>query len=93
MTGSKGTVVIAGHQLAVTSVRLKDGRFEIMAEKQGPVPALTDEPATVFGEDGRGILQGGMFTVREIGSHERLQVTVTWTVTTVTSEKTVCGEH
>lgn len=88
----KGTVVIAGYVLAVTSVRLLNGQFEILAGRKGPVPALTGEPATVFGEDGRGILQGGTFTVREIGAGERLEIAITYQLDRITSEKMTYGE-
>lgn len=88
----KGTIVIAGHSLLVTSVRLLNGRFEILAELQGPFPAVTGQPATVFGEDGRGLLQGGTFTVREVRAGERLEISITHQVDRITSEKMTYGE-
>jgi len=51
-----GTVVVAGVAFEVTEIRLTGGRFVIIACHPGPVPGLRG-PATLFGADGKGILQ------------------------------------
>lgn len=52
-----GYVVIGGHRFPVDSVRLVDGAVEVTYTIRGPVAAFSGH-ITVFGEDGRGIMQG-----------------------------------
>lgn len=52
-----GFVVIAGHRLPITSVRLSGGAIRLEYLLQGPLPAMAGH-VTVFGADGRGIWQG-----------------------------------
>ena len=72
---SQGTVVARGYTFAITRVRLHGGRLEIEAERQGPLPAMENEPAAVFGDDGRGFGQGpaapgASVTIRAVRPHE-----------------------
>lgn len=55
-------MVVAGRRFPVTRLALRGGQLEITAEGPGPCPVLTDEPVTVFGEDGVGMVQGGYMT-------------------------------
>jgi len=75
-----GMLVVAGHQFPVTRLALRGGRLVIYAEAPGPYPALHDEPVTVFGEDGTGMVQGGFFSMEAVGPHEtaRVFVSLTW---------------
>ncbi len=54
---SLGTVVIAGRTYQVTGMRLHDAKLTITAHGWGPAPAVADQPAAVFGDDGRGVCQ------------------------------------
>lgn len=88
---SLGTVVVGGHTYTITSLHLRNGRLEITAIKHGPVPAMENEPAAVFGEDGQGILQGpadpsASITCREVEPHETGKVTLNLRWDVVTAE-------
>ena len=61
-----GTVVVAGREYEITGLRLRDGKLEITAHGRGPSPAVSDAPATVFGEDGLGICQAWRMTIPEL---------------------------
>jgi hypothetical protein len=52
-----GTVVIAGRTYQVTGLRLHGGKIRITAHGLGPAPAVTGQPATIFGDDGIGVCQ------------------------------------
>lgn len=79
-----GMLVVAGHEFPVTRLALRGGRLVIYAEAPGPCPALHDEPVTVFGEDGTGMVQGGFFSMGAVGPDEtaRVFVSLTWARTT-----------
>ncbi len=90
MTGFKplvnrGTMVISGHEFTVNQIRLRNSRFEITAIGRGPLAAVKNEPATIYGEDGKGVLQGGVLNVPEVADGEPITVTVTFQVTMVIS--------
>jgi hypothetical protein len=57
-----GMMVVAGRRFPVTRLALRDGQLVITAEVPGPCPAFRNEPVTVFGEDGIGMIQGGYMT-------------------------------
>jgi hypothetical protein len=69
-----GTVVIAGRTYQITGLRLRDGKLQITAYGGGPSPAVSDEPAAVFGEDGLGVCQSWHVTIPELGSHENVHI-------------------
>ena len=57
--GPLGTVVVEGRAYPVTGIRFTGGRLEITARRQGPDPAVSGPPVTVYGADGQGVFQGG----------------------------------
>lgn len=85
--------MVGGYAFPVVSVRLVNGTFEIIAEVSGPHPGLADAAATVFGEDGQGIMQGGTFTLREIGEREKIRIAITYRTERILSEKTTYSGH
>lgn len=74
-------ILVRGLSFEIISVRLRNARFEVTAERPGPVPALEYEEVAIFGEDGLGILMGGML-VGEKGAKEGqfMRVVVTFQV-------------
>lgn len=64
---SNGTVVIAGLVYQIIKLELENSRIVITARRYGKAPALTNEPITIFGQDGRGIGQGGHVSVGRVG--------------------------
>lgn len=52
-----GTVVVAGHVYQIVKLSLRDGMLIITASGPLPEQRATQEPATVFGEDGKGFAQ------------------------------------
>jgi hypothetical protein len=52
-----GYVVIGGHRFPVDGVRLIRGAVDVTFTIRGPVAPFSGH-VTVFGEDGRGIMQG-----------------------------------
>lgn len=88
---SRGTVVAGGYTFDITEIRLRRSRLEIYATRPGPMPALENEPAAVFGEDGQGLWQGPDFpgasiTIRRIKRHETALVSVKLRMTEVVAE-------
>lgn len=79
----RGMVVIAGREFVINDIRLRNGQYEIIAIVQGPLPEFINEPMTIFGEDGQGVLQGGLFSYRAIECCERMIVTIPLRVTEV----------
>lgn len=72
---SQGIVMARGYAFAITHVRLWGGQLEIEAERQGPTPAMENEPAAIFGADGQGLGQGpstagASITIRATGPRE-----------------------
>ena len=80
-------LVVAGRKFPVTTLALRGGQLEIHAEGPGPCPALRNEPVTVFGEDGVGLVQGGYLTTpREAGPRDRVHLVLTVRTTVITDE-------
>jgi hypothetical protein len=52
-----GTVVCEGLTFRITTVHLVNSGVLILAERPGPVPAMSDAIASIFGSDGKGICQ------------------------------------
>ena len=69
-----GTVVIAGRTYEITSLRLRDGKLLITAYGQGPSPAVRDQPAAVFGDDGQGICQSWHVTIPGLSRHQDVTI-------------------
>lgn len=65
-----GTVVIAGRTYPITGLRLLDGKLQVTAHGWGPAPAVTGEPATIFGEDGLGVCQSWAIDMPRLSSHQ-----------------------
>ena len=59
----KGTAVINGLTWDITDIRLDNGMFHIHAYHDGPVRPFTDQPATIYGQDGQGICQSWKTTL------------------------------
>jgi hypothetical protein len=68
-----GMLVVAGRRFPITSLALRGGQLVITAEGPGPCPAFRNEPVTVFGEDGIGMIQGGYMTT-EVAARPRDRV-------------------
>lgn len=81
----RGMIVIAGHEFPVNSIRLRNGKYEIVATGYGPLPEFINEPITIFGEDGQGVAQGGLFNFRATGRGEHIMIIVPLRVTSVTA--------
>lgn len=81
ISSSLGTVVIAGRTYQVTALRLHAGQLHIAAYARGPAPAITDQPATVFGDDGQGVCQSWHVTIRELGRHDDVHVILPMQIT------------
>ncbi len=71
-----GTVVIAGRTYQVTGLRLTGGTFQVTAHGQGPAPAVTGEPVTIFGEDGLGVCQSWAIDIPALGRHQDATITL-----------------
>ena len=69
-----GTVVIAGRTYQITGLRLICGQLHITAHARGPAPRITGQPATVFGEDGKGVCQSWDITIPELGRRDDVTV-------------------
>ena len=78
-----GTVVVAGRTYQITELRLRDGKFQVTAFGRGPSPAVSDEPATVFGEDGQGVCQSWHVSIPELGRHENVHIVLPIQITHV----------
>ena len=55
-----GHFVIAGMSFPIHGIELREGRIWFLASRPGPFDC-PGGPVTIFGEDGRGIGQGGVF--------------------------------
>ena len=54
-----GYVIVDGHKIPVTEIRLDGGKIKFVCERRGPVPSYSGTgPVTVFGEDDIGVCQG-----------------------------------
>lgn len=87
---SLGTVVAGGLRFTITSVSLLRGQLVITAIRPGPVPAMENEPAAIFGSDGVGFGQGpaeagASITIREASQVEMAMVTLKIKMTTLTA--------
>jgi len=71
-----GTVVIAGRTYEITGLRLRDGQLQITAHGHGPSPAVSDQPAAVFGEDGQGVCQSWHVDIPKLAMHENAHITL-----------------
>ena len=58
-----GKVIVDGYTYWITRFALRGGQIFIEASRNGPVRAITDAPAAVFGEDGQGICQSWKVTL------------------------------
>lgn len=58
-----GAIVVNEYILPITSIRLRDGAFEIRATVQGPVPAVSSKNYTVHDDQ-------GAVVYRSDGEHE-----------------------
>jgi hypothetical protein len=76
-TTSLGTIVTGGLTYQITRIELRGGKFIFTASRHGEAPELVNEPVTIFGQDGRGICQGGMFSVRATRHWHTTEITVT----------------
>ena len=74
MSVSLGTVVVAGRSYEVLRLRLICGQLHVVAYGRGPSPAVRDEPATVFGEDGRGVCQSWHVSIPSLGPHDDVTI-------------------
>lgn len=82
-----GMLVVAGREFPVTSLALRGGQLVIVAEGPGPCPAFRDEPVTVFGEDGIGMIQGGYMNTPKAGPRDRVRLFLEVRTTVVTDER------
>lgn len=80
-----GTVVIAGRTYQVTGLRLAGGMFQVTAHGQGPAPAVTGEPATIFGEDGLGVCQAWAVDLPRLSRHQDATVILPIQITSLTA--------
>jgi hypothetical protein len=69
-----GTVVVAGRTYQITGLRLRDGQLHITAHGWGPSPAVSDQPAAVFGEDGQGICQSWHVDIPKLKVHQDVTI-------------------
>ena len=69
-----GTVVIAGRTYRVTRLRLHGGQLHIEAYARGPAPAITDQPATIFGDDGQGVCQSWNLSIPPLRARDDVTV-------------------
>jgi len=60
---NRGTLVCAGITFNVIGVILRDSKILLVASTPGPTPQFRNEPVTIFGEDGKGIGQGGLLNL------------------------------
>jgi hypothetical protein len=73
-----GYVIVDGHKIPVTEIRLTGGKMKLTCEVAGPLPSYTGNgPVTVFGEDDVGVCQGYCFmTWAEVRARDLLTVRV-----------------
>lgn len=89
---SLGTVVAGGVTFTISSLSIRRGQLIITATRPGPVPAMENEPAAIFGADGVGFGQGpadigASITLREVSQAEMAMVTLKIKMTTLTAGK------
>ena len=87
---SLGTVVAGGVTFTISSLSIRRGQLYITATRPGPVAAMENEPAAIFGEDGIGFGQGpaepgSSITIRNVRRHEVAVVTLNIRMMTLTA--------
>ncbi len=85
-----GTVVIAGQVYEIAGLRLRDGLLLITARGYGPSPEVRDAPATVFGEDGRGVCQAWHIRIPRLGRHQDVTIELPIHITEVEDQDGEC---
>lgn len=88
--GGGAYVVIDGHQFPILRIRLSDGVTQLVYEVRGPLPALSGS-ITVFGDDGRGVWQGGVRNVPELADGEVWTVSYRMQTTNVVDGEVTLG--
>lgn len=81
-----GVVVAGPLRLQITDIRLRRGVIVITACGQGPVPEFHGN-ATVFGEDGQGIYQGGYLDVAAVPRACHVDAELKLRIDTVTADE------
>lgn len=76
-----GTVVIAGRTYQITGLKLHGGQLHIQAHGRGPAPAITGQPATVFGDDGQGVCQSWSCDMPELCTCQDVYITLPLQIT------------
>jgi hypothetical protein len=93
MAAGIGMMVVAGRSFPVTSLALRGGQLVVTAEGPGPCPAFRDEPVTVFGEDGVGMVQGGHISTEAARPQDTVRLRVELRFTRLTDEGKRTGDN
>lgn len=75
---SYGYLMIAGRKVPVIDVAFRAGKLWITAEVNGPFPRCDEATATLFGEDGQGVMQNDLYVSIPEVKHRRDKLVFTW---------------
>ena len=86
-----GTVVVAGRTLTVTGLALAEGKLIITATIwaiRSPWPAITNQPAAVFGPDNQPVCRGWLVSIPHVPAGKNVIMTLPLEITITKSQPT-----
>jgi hypothetical protein len=83
-----GSIVVAGRELPVTRLDLEEGMLKITAKTrvERDWPAVTDEPAAVFGWDGQAVCRGWRVSIPAVRAGRFVEIVLPIRIASLESE-------